>query len=61
MLDDDLHGLLIELEQRAAARGDTPAQRWARCRARLVAAFGEADVAAVEALADAQEAAGKDD
>jgi|1185.fasta_scaffold213138_2 hypothetical protein len=40
-IGDDLHGLLIELERRAASRGEPFEVRWARCRARLVAAFGE--------------------
>lgn len=51
MPDDDLPGLLVEVVRRAAARGETPAQKWARYRGYLVAAFGEADVAAAEDVA----------
>ena len=38
--DDNLRGALLELEKRAAARGETLAQQRARYRGYLQAAFG---------------------
>jgi hypothetical protein len=59
MSDPDLRALLLERALRRAAQdsGEPIEVQLARCRAMLVAAFGEADVAAAEALGVEEEIA----
>jgi hypothetical protein len=64
MSDPDLRDLLLEHARRRAAggRGEPSSdEQWAKARAMLIAAFGEADIAAVEALGVEQEMAESND
>jgi hypothetical protein len=51
---------IVELEKRSPSRpSETPEQRVARVQEMLIAAFGEADMAAAEALHDNHEVEGE--